>query len=330
MPVNNNQGRNYWVPDNRYAAYIYDSQSKNFTKLTRFNRETRQLLVNVFRDRSKTFYLVRNIKKPTAGVLKTEVADFSGLLQQLNGYRASLTASGGGGAWYFDSPDGRSRIDIKSILNDIDDDYDGLKIYSRPRRITTQGFQILPIRERGSFKFKLVGTINLPSIDGELNHDWGPDYDYEVSRGTINVDVPIQASVQNSRLSIRSLKDCRRNSCVGDPRGWRFSLTWIPSAFVSDIERSTTRIFRDAVKTQLNDQIGTRVRQLTSRSFTLPSPPVVPGLGNPLERLFGVSPNILPNLSIAQNESKLYLNYTPQVVFVSPAYISSFIRPFDL
>ena len=328
MPGQSGRSVRYWSAGNNFAAYIYDKNLKSYTRLTQFNAQTREKLVSVFKDRSKSFFLVRNIIGPPSGPFKAEIADFSGLIRDLNNFSGTITASRGGGAWYFNTPgEPRLRIDIKSLFREDRKDYNGLYIENQPRRITTQDFRITTSSRNRAF-FKLNGRINLPSLDGEVNNPgmFNPDWDYELSRGSMDVEVPFEISSDNSKISVRPIKNCEEDSCILNQRGWKFTLTWLPTSFVREMERDSTEKFRDKIKEFINSEIAEKSNRLTSETFPIPSPPSFPGLGNPLEVFFGINPRIIPNLRIDPNAQKIFLQYRPNVVFVTPQYISSFLK----
>ena len=100
MPAEGNRTVAFWSPTNKYAAFIYDSETKSFEHLKQFNTSVRTKMIELFTKPSKKkFYLVRHIKAPSTPALKTQIADFSRIINDLNNFRAELRASGGGGSW---------------------------------------------------------------------------------------------------------------------------------------------------------------------------------------------------------------------------------------
>lgn len=314
------QGVPYWQSGNTYKHFIYDSQSKSFSQITSFNATAREKLEETFRDSNKTLITVRNIYPSNETQLITLV-DLSGLITGINAISGSISANSMGSEWWVRIGGKKSNVDIGKTTRTIDSDYKGMTIDNSPTITVSDARLTSPASNQFTLRFK----ISISQITGEVYNDGGPDWDYKINSGTVEIEVPFALEKRGQSLIVKQLKNCKTENCVTSTTGFGFSLTGAVASTFQDyvINRGgITSQIRGTVAGSIGENVQASVDPITNKEFALPSINPIPGINqNPLEYFLGIDKDIIPSLHIDAVNKKIKLAYKPQVPFITPIFM---------
>jgi len=317
------QGKTIWNPSGSFKVLV-KSGGRFQTTERNSNQHDLDLLKSLFASNNKTLYVIKSLT-PSGRTLSHNVADFSGVINQLNSTNGTIRGCGDtrkprswcgriGRNTTFQIPVNKGKISVPL--------WPDPPIYAvslrRPMNISIRNASI-SMPSQGVMKLRL--QVKTSAVSGEVwatgkVNDWDPDY--SISAGTFTFEVPLSIAKSGNTVIVRQTQNCNSGEyCMTDVSGFRLSIDNYP--FVGGAEREFTKDLRDRFKINVGTQLQAALRGINGKTFNLA--PNVPGVSNPMNALLGVSSSITPDLRISSN--KLKLLYRPQVTFVTPRLLDT-------
>ena len=325
------QRKTIWNPSSTFKVLVKDG-TRFRTTGTNNGQHDLNLLKSLFTDSDKSLFVIRSIT-PSGQALSHSVADFSGVINQLNATTGTIV-----GCNNADKPSkwcGRIG-EYTTFEIPVDEGKIGIPLFNPPIYATTMESPMnLSIQNasvfmpsRGIMKLRL--QFKTTAIRGEVlakgvKDDWDPDY--RISAGTFTFEVPFSIATSGNSLVVTQTEDCDSGDyCLKDVSGFRLTIPNYP--FVGGVEKENTTKMQKQFKQRVGAQLQAALRGLDGKSFALA--PAIPGVGNanPMKDLLGVQSEITNDLSISAN--KLRLRYRPQATFVTPELLDSISPTYEI
>lgn len=320
------QGKTIWSPTSTFKVYVKSGNSFQ-TTATGNGQHNLELLRNLFTSSNKTLFVIKSVT-PSGQALSHTVADFSGVINQLNSTTGSVNGCDGaakpshwcgtmGRNTTFRIKVAEGELGVPTLPFAPDPDIYSVTLNS-PMNISIQNASIT-MPSQGVMKLRL--QVKTSAISGEVwakgaTNDWDPDY--SVSAGTFTFEVPFSITKSGNSLVVRQTQNCNSGEyCMTSASGFNLSIDNYP--FVGDAEKAVTAKLRNKFKSSVGNQLQAALSGINGKTFNLA--PSIPGVNDPMNALLGVSSAITPDLSISDN--KLRLSYRPQATFATPALLNT-------
>lgn len=312
----------YWNKGSTYKTFIWDSNTKQPRLIGTFDANVRKSLEETFSNNNKTLYVVRNIY-PSNRDQYLKIVNLSNLISNLNNITGSVRANTSGSEWTVTVAGETETINMGEETQEIKEDYKGLKLENRPSMSVSNA----TLTSSGSNKFEVKFKVNVSKLEGEINNNWGVDYDYIISSGTLDITIPFAIEKEGSALKVKQLKNCARGQCTTNKSGFNFDLDDTPDIVLdlfTDVNKDKiTRQIRNKISKNIGKGLQRNLAPLRQREFPIPTIGAIPNISNPLEYFLGIHPDIVPNIRVNASQKTISLKYKPQIPVITPEFMRS-------